>query len=30
MDRRIEHLASEGLARRQGQRVIFARELLDT
>jgi type IV secretory pathway VirD2 relaxase len=30
MDRRIEHLAGEGLARRQGQRVIFARDLLDT
>jgi type IV secretory pathway VirD2 relaxase len=30
MDRRIEHLVEEGLARRQGQRVIFARELLDT
>jgi len=30
MDRRLEHLAGEGLARRQGQRVIFARDLLDT
>jgi type IV secretory pathway VirD2 relaxase len=30
MDRRVEHLAAEGLARRQGQRVIFARDLLDT
>src|SRR3984893_382939 len=30
MDRRAEHLASEGLARRQGQRVLFARNLLDT
>jgi hypothetical protein len=30
MDRRVEHLAGEGLARRQGQRVIFARDLLDT
>lgn len=30
MDRRIEHLAGEGLARRQGQRVIFARDLLST
>ena len=30
MDRRVEHLAGEGLARRQGQRVIFSRELLDT
>jgi hypothetical protein len=28
MDRRLEHLAEEGLVRRQGQRVIFARELL--
>jgi type IV secretory pathway VirD2 relaxase len=30
IDRRIDHLVNEGLARRQGQRVIFARELLDT
>src|ERR1700733_12438083 len=30
MDRRVEHLAAEGLARRQGQRVILARDLLDT
>jgi type IV secretory pathway VirD2 relaxase len=30
MDRRLEHLAGEGLARRQAQRVIFARDLLDT
>jgi hypothetical protein len=30
MDRRLEHLAGEGLARRQGQRVIFSRDLLDT
>jgi type IV secretory pathway VirD2 relaxase len=30
MDRRIDHLASEGFARRQGQRAIFARDLLDT
>ncbi len=30
LDRRTEHLVSEGLARRQGQRVIFARDLLDT
>jgi hypothetical protein len=30
MDRRLEHLAEEGLVRRQGQRVIFARDLLDT
>ena len=28
--RRTEHLVSEGLARRQGQRVLFARDLLDT
>jgi hypothetical protein len=30
MDRRLEHLAEEGLVRRQGQRVIFARDVLDT
>jgi type IV secretory pathway VirD2 relaxase len=30
MDRRIEHLVDAGLARRQGQRVIFARDLLKT
>ncbi len=30
MDRRLEHLTAEGLVRRQGQRVIFARDLLDT
>jgi len=30
MDRRTDHLVSEGLARRQGQRVIFARDLLNT
>jgi type IV secretory pathway VirD2 relaxase len=30
MDRRLEHLAGERLARRQGQRVIFSRDLLDT
>jgi hypothetical protein len=30
MDARIEHLVEEGLARRQGQRVIFARDLLET
>jgi type IV secretory pathway VirD2 relaxase len=30
MDGRIEHLIGQGLARRQGQRVIFARDLLDT
>ncbi len=27
---RTDHLVEEGLARRQGQRVIFARDLLDT
>lgn len=30
MDRRIDHLVEEGLARRQGQRIIFARDLLNT
>ena len=30
MDRRVEHLANEGFARRQGQRVIFSRDLLNT
>jgi type IV secretory pathway VirD2 relaxase len=30
MDRRAEHLTGEGLARRQGRRVLFARNLLDT
>ena len=30
MDDRAQHLVSEGLARRQGQRLIFARDLLDT
>jgi type IV secretory pathway VirD2 relaxase len=30
MERRIDHLAEQGLARRQGQRVIFARDLLNT
>lgn len=30
MEARANHLASEGLARRQGQRVIFARDLLAT
>jgi len=30
IERRAEHLASEGLARRQGQRTLFARDLLDT
>lgn len=27
---RVDHLASEGLVRRQGSRIIFARNLLDT
>jgi predicted transcriptional regulator len=30
LDRRLEHLAGEGFVRRQGQRVIFSRDLLDT
>lgn len=30
LEARTEHLAGEGLARRQGQRVVFARDLLDT
>jgi type IV secretory pathway VirD2 relaxase len=30
MDRRIDHLVGEGLARWQGQQVIFIRNLLDT
>jgi type IV secretory pathway VirD2 relaxase len=30
MAARTDHLVSEGLARRQGQRVVFARDLLDT
>ena len=30
MERRVDHLAEEGLARRQDQRVIFARDLLNT
>jgi type IV secretory pathway VirD2 relaxase len=30
MGARIAHLVAQGLARRQGQRVIFARDLLDT
>jgi Protein of unknown function (DUF3363) len=29
-DRRVDHLIEEGLARRQGQRVIFASDLLNT
>lgn len=30
MEARAEHLADEGLARRRGQRIIFARNMLDT
>jgi type IV secretory pathway VirD2 relaxase len=30
MDRRVDYLVEEGLARRQGQRVVFARDLLNT
>ena len=30
IDRRVDYLAGEGLARRQGSRVIFARDLLNT
>ena len=30
MDRRADHLVEEGLGRRQGQRVIFARDLINT
>lgn len=30
MEARAEHLAEEGLARRQGQRIVFSRNLLDT
>jgi Protein of unknown function (DUF3363) len=30
MDRRAEYLIGEGLARRKAQRVLFARNLLDT
>ena len=30
MERRIDYLAGAGLARRQAQRVVFARDLLDT
>jgi type IV secretory pathway VirD2 relaxase len=29
MEHRVDHLASEGLARRQGQRVVFARDLIN-
>jgi hypothetical protein len=30
MDRRVDHLVDQGLARRQGQRVIFACDLINT
>jgi hypothetical protein len=30
LERRTDHLVGEGLARRQGQRVLFARDLLNT
>jgi type IV secretory pathway VirD2 relaxase len=30
MDRRIEHLAQQGMAERQSQRVVFARDLINT
>jgi type IV secretory pathway VirD2 relaxase len=30
VDARVEHLVGQGLARRQGQRIIFSRDLLDT
>ncbi len=30
MDRRIDHLARQGLAERQGQHVVFARDLINT
>ena len=30
MDRRIDHLVEQDLARRQGERVIFARDLINT
>jgi type IV secretory pathway VirD2 relaxase len=30
MDRRVDHLVEDGLARRQGQRIAFARNLLET
>ena len=30
MDARVDHLVEEGLARRQGQRIVFARDLLAT
>jgi type IV secretory pathway VirD2 relaxase len=30
LERRVDHLVEEGMARRQGQRVVFARNLLNT
>ena len=30
MDRRIDHLIEQGMARRRGQRVVFARDLINT
>lgn len=30
LERRVDHLVGEGMARRQGQRVVFARDLLNT
>ena len=30
MDRRVDHLVEQGLARRQRQQIVFARDLLDT
>lgn len=30
MDRRIDHLVEQDLARRQGRRVVFARDLINT
>jgi hypothetical protein len=30
MDRRADHLIEQGLARRESQRIVFARDLLDT
>jgi type IV secretory pathway VirD2 relaxase len=30
MERRVDHLAGEGLARLQGRRIVFARDLLST
>jgi hypothetical protein len=30
MDRRIDYLARNGMAERQGERVVFARDLIDT